>query len=139
MWSKDAVDTLRTGMADPALITQTAFTCIACGYNLSGTAIGGTCPECGKPVAESLIPVGRKADRQVVFGWTKRLGRTSGLTLLCLVSGPFSVAFYRIAKEERAAGRIGDLGFRFVEASTVLSLMALATGIIAFISMMGSP
>ena len=30
------------------------LTCAACGYNLRGLAAGGSCPECGQPVATSL-------------------------------------------------------------------------------------
>lgn len=36
--------------------------CISCGYDLSGTPIGGNCPECGTPVAQTLAShIGPKA------------------------------------------------------------------------------
>ncbi len=35
-------------------ITDAGVRCIRCGYNLSGAALGGYCPECGMAVAPSL-------------------------------------------------------------------------------------
>lgn len=33
---------------------DTALRCVDCGYDLSGTAVGGQCPECGLPVTKSV-------------------------------------------------------------------------------------
>lgn len=37
-------------------VAPSSVCCISCGYDLSGTAIGGHCPECGADVAQSLRP-----------------------------------------------------------------------------------
>ncbi|MEM1354839.1 MAG: DUF4190 domain-containing protein [Planctomycetota bacterium] len=39
---------------DGAPITATDVHCVVCGYNLTGVAIGGNCPECGTSVDVSL-------------------------------------------------------------------------------------
>lgn len=39
---------------DEPTIQRTCVACTACGYDLSGTAVGGACPECGRSVILSL-------------------------------------------------------------------------------------
>ena len=41
-------------MAAPPTVQSTSFECVSCGYNLTGATIGGLCPECGLPIAQSL-------------------------------------------------------------------------------------
>ncbi|MCC6906445.1 MAG: DUF4190 domain-containing protein [Phycisphaerales bacterium] len=38
----------------PPIIQPSGYACIECGYDLSGTAIGGQCPECGRAIVDSL-------------------------------------------------------------------------------------
>lgn len=33
---------------------ETTISCAQCGYSLFGSALGGTCAECGKPVQDTL-------------------------------------------------------------------------------------
>ena len=35
-------------------VESSGYKCISCGYELSGSAIGGFCPECGRPVEETI-------------------------------------------------------------------------------------
>ncbi|MEM6334869.1 MAG: hypothetical protein AAF823_16175 [Planctomycetota bacterium] len=56
--------------------------CITCGYDLSGTAIGGNCPECGTPVRESLRIAG--------YGQPAN-GTTDGSPTVCLIFGILSL------------------------------------------------
>ena len=62
----------------PSRVKPTGFSCTACGYNLSGTTIGGICPECGVLVEHSL----RKATATP---------RTSGHAITSLVLGILSL------------------------------------------------
>lgn len=36
-------------------VASLAVKCVGCGYDLSGSAVGGACPECGMEVSKSLI------------------------------------------------------------------------------------
>jgi len=83
----------------------TDIRCIQCGYDLSGTAIGGACPECGTPVAESLHPrltpeQGRdrsNAVASVICG-------VGGL-LCCGILAPFGLLLgYQVIKDAPAKG-----------------------------------
>ena len=38
----------------PPIVQSARITCIACGYDLAGTAVGSVCPECGRSVADSI-------------------------------------------------------------------------------------
>lgn len=40
--------------ATPRQPQATSLRCVGCGYDLSGSAVGGFCPECGRPVQDSL-------------------------------------------------------------------------------------
>ena len=40
----------------PRAPTASSVKCTSCGYNLTGVAIGGACPECGTAVDESIRP-----------------------------------------------------------------------------------
>lgn len=57
--------------------THVRLNCIQCGYNLTGIALGGRCPECDAPVDESLYPAS---------GAT-----TNGLAITCMVFGIVSL------------------------------------------------
>ncbi len=41
-------------MAPGSSIHPTSIRCASCGYDLSGTAVGGVCPECGMLVEETI-------------------------------------------------------------------------------------
>lgn len=65
----------------------TPFRCQHCGYDISGTAVGGSCPECGTPIAAALLAAGPlKPHPQAVTALV--LGLLS--LLLCMILGPFA-------------------------------------------------
>lgn len=54
-------------------VRASALTCVRCDYNLTGMTIGGSCPECGAPVNDSIAGLGvgvssRKAVASMVLG-----------------------------------------------------------------------
>ncbi|MEM0913890.1 MAG: DUF4190 domain-containing protein [Planctomycetota bacterium] len=61
----------------PARVEDSRVLCAECGYDLSGTAIGGKCPECGSDVHESIRA------STVVAG-------SDSSALLCLIFGCLS-------------------------------------------------
>lgn len=65
---------------DDAQIDDASIICHYCGYNLTGVALGGRCPECGGAVADSL--------RQHVGGQ----GGSNGTAIACMVLGICSIA-----------------------------------------------
>lgn len=56
-------------MYDTPPISPTQVRCVACGYDLSGTVIGGLCPECGVAVDQTLKrPVTAKTSSAAITG-----------------------------------------------------------------------
>lgn len=60
-YGEDAEDVVLESVNAPQPIAHgrqpfqaSVLTCIRCGYNLTGVTIGGSCPECGTPVDESI-------------------------------------------------------------------------------------
>src|SRR4051812_5178876 len=62
---------------------RTSLLCESCGYGLEGLPVSGKCPECGKPIAESL-PSNRTGT-----AWQRRPGLFSwALTCKRVLVGP---------------------------------------------------
>lgn len=81
-------------MTDP-VASEASVHCRSCNYDLTGTALGGTCPECGMPVNETLQPL-LDAGKARASGSTKAttsliLGILS--VLVCPGTAPFAVAY----------------------------------------------
>ena len=103
----------------------TSFHCHACGYNLTGVAIGAACPECGAAVERSLaggiLPTSGKAIASMV------LGICSIVTCFCyglpgIVCSILAIVFWRKAKVEIAAGTVSS-------GSASMATAGLITGI----------
>ncbi|MEM6756445.1 MAG: hypothetical protein AAF586_04700 [Planctomycetota bacterium] len=62
----------------PDQVERSRVACAYCGYDLSGTAIGGKCPECGASVAESV---------RVSSAAGTPAGGTDSSPVVCLVFG----------------------------------------------------
>lgn len=89
-------------MDDAQPIESTEFRCVQCGYDVSGSAVGGTCPECGKPISESI----RFAQPGEEPCGTATASMVLGIIslLVCGMFGPIAIWLYVNAKREMAAG-----------------------------------
>lgn len=81
-------------------ITPTDIRCIDCGYDISGSPIGGTCPECGKSVYESIRAVQIVQKRDDTAANCMILGIISIIT--CGAFSPFAIWLYYNARKELA-------------------------------------
>jgi len=90
-------------------VDPSRLVCSTCGYDLSGTAVGGKCPECGAGVAESIrvssslrSSSGGQNDSSptvcLVFGLI-------GLVAGCTPLGFVAIWQYGVAKRAIAEGR----------------------------------
>ncbi len=62
--------------------------CASCGHNLRGCSVGGTCPECGRPIKETLdgMPVDPGSREHAADG-VRRLGRSYLLSAGAALAG----------------------------------------------------
>jgi hypothetical protein len=105
-----------------APIEGTAINCIGCGYNLSGTAIGGACPECGTPVQRSLRPrtqAGATSSRAVTC---LVLGIVS--LAVCALAGPFAIGTYSRVRRDYDAGLETESSLTMAKIGNVLGIIA---------------
>jgi uncharacterized membrane protein YidH (DUF202 family) len=91
---------------EPTRLDDTRVRCVGCGYELSGTAIGGTCPECGRPTRDSI-----RAARRVSHNSSTSSSAIVGLVLSilglisgCLIVSPFAIWLYYRTRDEVARG-----------------------------------
>lgn len=113
-------------------IQSTTIRCRGCGYDLSGTSVGGKCPECGMSVAETLRPVvhpGEQTHRGAV--WCVVLGAIS--PVVCAPLGLVAVIIYLSIRRELQSGAyssssktMATVGLCLGLLSTMLLLLGIA-------------
>jgi hypothetical protein len=102
-------------------ITPTIIRCIACGYDLTGTPIGGVCPECGAPVEKSVVMQSR--------------GLSSGKGTACMVLGilslaacpgfgPIAIIMYFAAKSQMAIGGYEQSSHTMAKAGFIMGIIS---------------
>ncbi len=100
--------------------------CLQCGYDLTGVAIGGTCPECGARVAPVLqndfAPASGKAIASMVLGIVAIPSCVLyGVpTLICSI---LAIIFWYLAKQDIRTGR-------FSASSASMATAGLACGLV---------
>jgi len=89
-------------MDDATPIDSTEFRCAQCGYDVSGSVVGGTCPECGKPVGDSLREFA-KGDKSSGSATAAMVLGILSLTA-CPMLGPIAIFAATSAKKDMAVG-----------------------------------
>jgi len=144
--SQDAQPTAARPAPTPAHtgIASTQIVCTQCGYNLTGVAIGATCPECGAAVDPSLAattkPLSGLAITSMVLGIISVVSSTAG----CFCMGPFvglpcgviGLVFYFMARPAIREARVSPGSSGMNTAGLVTSIIGTAIGLIfaAFIA-----
>ena len=121
----------------PSVIQAASFRCTTCGYDLSGSAVGSTCPECNTPIGDSLRS--GKADTTQ---------NVSGYAIASLVMGILSIMacfFYGVpsfvlgvlglgvnvaAKRQVRRGEAGGSTEGLATAGLVCSIIGLVTSLV---------
>lgn len=119
--------------AVPGAIRATSVFCVQCGYNLTGVAIGSTCPECGRVVAPSfhsqMLPTSGKAVASLVLGIC-----SIPVCLLygipAIICGILAIIFARIAKAQVRAGEVNLTSTGMATAGMICGIVGLCLGLI---------
>lgn len=102
--------------------------CHNCGYNLTGIAIGGNCPECGTPVAESLYS--KAAAPPNGFAITSLVLGICAVCGLCCCFGGFlglpGLIFGIVAMSQMKTGQYNSASNGMAIAGMICSGVALA-------------
>lgn len=111
-------------MTQPPYISSTEVRCVGCGYDLSGTPVGGTCPECGRPVRDTLNSkeTGDKscgnATASMIFG-------ILSLTV-CGLLGLVAIGLAHAADKEMAAGGYSSTSHTMAKAGWIMGWISTA-------------
>ena len=112
--------------------TASGVRCIVCRHDLSGTAVGAVCPECGAPVTRSLgtatLPTSGKAITSMVLG-------ICSVVFSCACAPPVGVigvvglVYYFLAKRDIEAGIVSPSSSGMNVAGLVTSIIGLVVGV----------
>lgn len=104
-------------------VQGSSVTCIQCGYDLSGSAVGGTCPECGTAVHDSIrrssAASGNSSSATASLVWG-----ILGLAL-CGVCGIVALSYANKAKMEVARGIASPSSIGMATAGQVLGWVSV--------------
>ena len=109
-------------MDDGRAIDSTEFRCVGCGYDLSGSTIGGSCPECGKPIGESLRARQEGAKSCGLATACMVVGILS-LTV-CALAGPVAIWLYANSKKEMAVGGYSRGSHTMAKAGLIMGIIS---------------
>ncbi len=119
-------------------VNESGVRCLQCGYNLTGAALGGRCPECGTPVGYSLqsnLPGSPKAVASMVLGIIAIPlavgGCCYGITsFFSLILGPLAIIFARGANNEIAQGMVNAKTAGAARAGMICGIIGTVLGAI---------
>ncbi len=88
----------------PPTVEPSNFRCIKCGYDLSGTALGGSCPECGAPISDSVAARGPGGERVLIEERAGYVGPVLVTIFCCVIGGVVSLVYTAKANSAAVAG-----------------------------------
>lgn len=119
--------------ANPVSPEPTSLFCIQCGYNLTGIAIGSTCPECGRVVAVSFHghtqPTSGKAVASMVLGICS-IPACLFYGVPAVICGILAIFFSRTAKAQQKAGQAGGSTQGMATAGLTCGIIGLCLGLL---------
>ncbi|MCH8151190.1 MAG: hypothetical protein IH830_02310 [Planctomycetes bacterium] len=111
-------------MEDGRPVCSTEFRCVGCGYDLSGSTVGGSCPECGKPIGESLRA---RQDGAKSCGQATACMVVGILSLtVCALAGPVAIWLYANSKKEMAVGGYSRGSHTMAKAGLSMGIISMA-------------
>jgi len=116
----------------PGSVGSTKITCHVCGYDLSGSAVGGVCPECGTPVQQSLRPAMSSTSGESGTAMTCMiLGILS--IVVCGICGPIAIGLASKARREINMGLPGPSSETYVKAGLITGWIGTAIMLAQFL------
>lgn len=119
--------------AAPVSPEPTSLFCIRCGYNLTGVAIGSTCPECGNPVAPSFhghtLPTSGHSVASLVLGICS-IPACVFYGIPAVICGILAIFFARKARAQFKDGKAGGSTQSMATAGLVCGIIGLCLGLL---------
>ncbi|MEM9415289.1 MAG: DUF4190 domain-containing protein [Planctomycetota bacterium] len=115
----------------PQPVEDSMFACDQCGYDLSGSAVGGVCPECGYAVRESLRVAPYPSTGSSSAATMSMVLGVIAITA-CGLLGPVAIMMYYRAKEDIRMGKAAPNTLGMAKAGLILGWIStiLTIGVI---------
>lgn len=113
---------------------STHVTCPNCGYNLTGVAIGGNCPECNLMIGRGTVqnpnqPTSGNAIAALVLGICS-IALCFSYGLISLICGPLAIYFARQADKQIKTGQFSTSSAGMATAGRVTGIIGLCLGLL---------
>ena len=118
-------------MTEPPIARSAGVVCLQCGYDLTGTTIGATCPECGAPVTPAFQSTMRPTSGKAIAAMVLGICSIPGCMLYgipAIVCGILAIVFYKQAKRRIAAGEFSPGSMSMAKAGLICGIVGLALG-----------
>jgi hypothetical protein len=116
-------------------VAPSQFRYIRCGYDLSGTPVGGVCPECGEAVEKSLT-LGR-GDAPVPMAMPCMVVGIVSL-VACALAGPVAILLYFRAQKQFDTGIYSASSMTMARAGLVMGIIStILLGLVGIIALVG--
>jgi hypothetical protein len=128
--------------AGPLPPVETSVRCLACGQNLTGSTIGGNCPECGTPITRSMQaapPVSAMAVASMVLGimsLVSNFGACVCLGFTGVISVPLgigAIVLSRLGARDIAAGKVGGGSVGMNITGLICGIAGAAIGVLGLV------
>lgn len=125
------------GPPKAAVVSTTHVDCPNCGYNLTGVAIGGNCPECGLMIGRGTVnnpnlPTNGNAVAAMVLGICS-IVLCPMYGVLSLVCGPLAIYFAGSARRQIRTGHYAASSEGLATAGRVTGWIGLSLGLLALL------
>ena len=114
-------------------VVPTSVYCVQCGYNLTGVAIGSTCPECGRTVAPSfhgqMLPTSGKAIASLVLGICS-IPACVMYGIPAVICGCLAIFFAQKAKQQVDSGQASISSKSMATAGLICGIIGLCLGLL---------
>lgn len=111
-------------------VTSKAYNCVQCGYDLSGSALGGVCPECGTSVANTIRVSGGTSAGSTSTATTCMVMGILGLAV-CGICGPIAIWMYYQAVDDVKRNKAPTSSLGMAKAGLIMGWIATALMILA--------
>jgi hypothetical protein len=113
-------------------LSPTSIRCVGCGYDLTGTALGASCPECGTLVATTLQSQsgGERSCSSATTCFV--LGLLS--LAVCALLGPIAILVYFNARSELNRGGYSKSSHTLARVGLILAI--ISTSLISLYAML---
>jgi len=121
----------------PPQVAASKYRCATCAYDLTGTTIGGVCPECGTSIEQSLRPIVSGGRTSQLALWSMILGIAS--IAICAVFGPIAIILAVLARKDLEDPTCSVSSRGFAMAGLVLGIIStvLTAVVVALLAFVG--